>query len=84
MKRKHQKTLEAVFARPVSANVQWRDIEALFAELGAEISERDGSRVAVVLFGEVRVFHRPHPSPSTDKGALASIRKWLEQHGVSP
>ena len=84
MKRKHQRTLEAIFARPVSGNVQWRDIEALFAELGAEISEREGSRVAVFLFGEVRVFHRPHPSPSTDKGALASIRKWLEQHKVSP
>ncbi len=84
MKRKHKKTLEAVFARPVSGNVHWRDIEALFVELGAEISEREGSRVAVVLFGEVRVFHRPHPSPSTDKGALSSIRKWLEQHGVSP
>ncbi len=84
MKRKHKKTLEAVFARPVSGNVHWRDIEALFVELGAEISEREGSRVAVVLFGEVRVFHRPHPNPSTDKGALASIRKWLEQHGVLP
>lgn len=84
MKRKHQKTLEAIFARPVSGNVQWRDIEALFVELGGEISEREGSRVAVVLFGEVRVFHRPHPGPSTDKGAVASIRKWLEQHRVSP
>jgi hypothetical protein len=84
VKRKHQRTLEAIFARPVSGNVQWRDIEALFAELGAEISEREGSRVAVFLFGEVRVFHRPHSSPSTDKGALASIRKWLEQHKVSP
>jgi hypothetical protein len=84
MKRKHQKTLEAIFAHPVSANVQWRAIEALFVELGAEISEREGSRVAVILFGEVRVFHRPHPSPATDKGAVASIRKWLEQHGVEP
>ena len=83
MKRKHQKTVEAIFARPVSANIQWRDIEALFAELGAEITEREGSRVAVVLLGEVRVFHRPHPSPNTDKGAVASIRKWLEQHRVS-
>lgn len=84
MKRKHQKTLEAIFARPVSANIHWRDIEALFVELGAEVSEREGSRVAVVLFEEVRVFHRPHPSPTTDKGAVASIRKWLEQHGVKP
>lgn len=84
MKRKHQKTLDAIYARPVSANIQWRDIEALFTELGAEISKREGSRIAVVLFDEVRVFHRPHPSPDTDKGAVASIRKWFEQHGVAP
>ena len=84
MKRKHQRTIEIVFAHPTSANVQWKDIEALFTELGAEISEREGSRVAVVRFNEVRVFHRPHPSPNTDKGAVASIRKWLEQHGVVP
>ena len=43
-----------------------------------------GSWVSVFLFGEVRVFHRPHPSPNTDKGAVAGIRKWLEQHGVEP
>ncbi|MDZ4099534.1 MAG: type II toxin-antitoxin system HicA family toxin [Methylophilaceae bacterium] len=84
MKRKHQRTLDLIFARPTSANIAWRDIEALFQELGAEVSEREGSRVAVVLFGEVRVFHRPHPSPKTDKGAVASIRKWLEQHGEQP
>lgn len=84
MKRKHQKTLDAIYARPVSANIQWRDIEALFVVLGADISEREGSRIAVVLFDEVRVFHRPHPSPDTDKGAVASIRKWFEQHGVAP
>ncbi len=84
MKRKHQRTLASICARPASANVQWRDIEALFIELGAQVSEREGSRVAVVLFEEVRIFHRPHPSPNTDKGALASIRKWLEQHGIEP
>lgn len=84
MKRSHQRTLELVFARPTSANIQWRDVEALFQALGAEVSQRERSRVAIVLFGEVRVFHRPHPSPNTDKGAVASIRKWLEQHGVEP
>ena len=52
--------------------------------LGADVSERAGSRVAVVLFGEVRVFHRPHPSPNTDKGAAASVRKWLEENEVMP
>ena len=84
MRRKHRKTLEAVFAHPTSGDIRWKDLEALFRELGAEISEREGSRVAVVLFSEVRVFHRPHPSPDTDKGAVASIRRWFEQYGVVP
>jgi hypothetical protein len=84
MKRAHQRTLEAVFAHPTGANISWKDIEALFSGLGAEVSEREGSRLAIFLFNEVRVFHRPHPSPKTDKGAVVSVKKWLEQHGVKP
>lgn len=84
MKRSHQRTVEALFAHPTSGNIAWKDIESLLRGLGAEISEREGSRVAVVLFGEVRVFHRPHPSPHTDKGAVVSVRRWLDQHGVRP
>jgi hypothetical protein len=68
----------------VNGSIRWADIEALFIALGAEVSEREGSRVGVFLFKEVRVFHRPHPSPDTDKGPVASIRKWLEENGVKP
>ncbi len=84
MKRKHSKTLESIFSRPVSANIKWRAIESLFVALGAEIDEREGSRIVVFLFNEVRVFHRPHPSPDTDKGAVASIREWLRDNEVTP
>jgi hypothetical protein len=84
MKRKHKKTLELIFSRPVSANIKRKDIEALFSELGAYITEREGSRIGVLLFNECRVFHRPHPSPNTDKGAVASIREWLKRNEVSP
>jgi len=84
MKRKHRKTLEQIYTHPVSGNIPWSEIESLLLSLGADISERAGSRVAIVLFGEVRVFHRPHPSPATDKGAVASVRKWLETYEVIP
>ena len=84
MKRRHQRTLELIFARPTPGNIRWRDIEALFQELGANVEEREGSRILVRLFGERRVFHRPHPSPDTDKGAVASVRRWLEENGVKP
>jgi len=84
MKLKHQRTLELIFARPSSGNLRWDDIVSLFRELGAEIKEREDSRVEVFLFGQVRVYHRPHPRPDADKGAVANVRRWLEQHGVTP
>jgi hypothetical protein len=84
MRKKHYSTLIQIFDRPVSGSIKWSDIEALFISLGAEITERAGSRIGVFLFDEVRVFHRPHPSPDTDKGAVASVKKWLENHGVKP
>jgi len=73
MKTKHKRILELIFKRPTSANIAWKDIESLFNALDADISERRGSRVAVVLFGEVRIFHRPHPSPKTDKVRKSDI-----------
>ena len=39
--------------------------------------------VCVELNGERAVFHRPHPENTTDKGAVKSIRRFLENAGVS-
>lgn len=80
MKAKDRKTLARVLARPVSGNICCSEIESLLKGLGGAISEAEGSRVRVFLFGEIRVFHRPHPRPITDKGAVESIRKWLNEH----
>jgi hypothetical protein len=77
--RKHRKTLEAVFEKPERAN-----IEALFIALGAEISEGSGSRVRVALKDVRAVFHRPHPRKETNKGAVKSVRRFLEAAGVKP
>ena len=84
MNAKHAKTLALIFSRPVSGNVRWRDAEALLSALGAELVEAAGSRVRVFLFNEVRVFHRPHPSPDMNKAAVAGLRGWLENNGVTP
>ncbi|WP_291358582.1 type II toxin-antitoxin system HicA family toxin [Desulfovibrio sp.] len=83
--RKHHGALQAIFRRPVSGTIRWKDIETLFLALGAEIEEREGSRVAVIFPGEMpAVFHRPHPSPMTDKGAINVIRQWLTSLGYTP
>ena len=82
MDSKHRKTLEAIFERPERANIAWRVVEALFIALGAEISEGNGSRVRVALKDVRAVFHRPHPRKETNKGAVKSVRRFLEAAGV--
>lgn len=82
MNQKHRKTLKAIFKQPIPSNIRWNDIENLFIHLGADISEGRGSRVAIELHGEEAVFHRPHPSPETDKGAVKSVRRFLENAGI--
>ena len=84
MDNKHQKTLESIFEKPERANILWRDIEALFIALGAEITDGNGSRRRVALKGVRAIFHRPHPQKETDKGAVKSVRRFLEAAGVKP
>lgn len=82
MNARHRKTLTLIYERPERSDIAWRDIEALFVALGAEVSEGSGSRVRVALNGVRAVFHRPHPERVTDKGAIKSVRRFLSQAGV--
>jgi hypothetical protein len=82
--RKHQKVLGRIFHDPPPANIRWREVETLLRSLGAEISEGRGSRVRIELNGVRAVFHRPHPHPQVDRGALRSLRRFLVEAGVSP
>ncbi len=84
MNNKQRKTLGAIFEATTRSNVPWDDIVSLFLALGAEVSEGKGSRVRVALNGRKAVFHRPHPEPTTNKGALDSVRRFLLEAGVKP
>ncbi|MDR3336417.1 MAG: type II toxin-antitoxin system HicA family toxin [Treponema sp.] len=84
MNSKQKQTFELIFKVTLPPDIAWADIESLLAALGAEISEGAGSRVRVKL-NEVRaVFHRPHPQRITDRGALSSVKRFLENAGVKP
>lgn len=82
MNKNNRKTLNLVFKRPVPSDLRWNEIETLLIALKAEISEGNGSRVRIALNGIKAVFHRPHPTRETDKGAVISMRKFLENAGV--
>ena len=84
MQDKHRRTLEAIFEVTERANIPWRDVEALFVALGAEVSEGRGSRVRVALNDVRAVFHRPHPRKEADKGTVKAVRRFLQEAGITP
>ena len=84
MNKKNKVVLAAVFETPTRSDLRWADIESLLVALGARVSEGRGSRIRVAL-GDCRaVFHRPHPMPTTDRGAVGSVRRFLAKAGVRP
>ena len=82
MNSKTLKTYNAIYKNPIPSGIKWDEVEMMLRALGANISEGTGSRVRVELNGVRAVFHRPHPENTTDKGAVKSIRKLLDNAGV--
>lgn len=82
MNKKQQQTLQRIFEKPLRSDIPWDDIESLFTALGAEISEGRGSRMRIALNDIRAVFHRPHPERVTDKGAIKSVLRFLQEAGV--
>ena len=82
MNHRHRKVLHALFAHPVSANIDFKDVAAVLRELGAEIEDRSGARIAVSLNGHTVLFHHAHHSVPKDE--VAQIRHFLTDCGISP
>jgi hypothetical protein len=84
MSSKHRRTLEAVFAKPVLANILWSDVESMLRHFGADIRERAGSRIIVYLRGETIMFHRPHPRKEAKRSTVRNLRAFLSKAGIRP
>jgi hypothetical protein len=67
MNSRQQRTLRALLEMPTRSDIRWADIESLLRALGADVSERAGSRLAVMLHGVRAIFHRPQPRPTTNR-----------------
>ncbi|HEV3449239.1 MAG TPA: type II toxin-antitoxin system HicA family toxin [Gemmataceae bacterium] len=77
-----QKTLDAVFADPVRANIHWDKIESLIKWLGGDVTKGGGSSVAFHLNGIRAIFHSPHPQKEASRGLIKRLRGFLEDAGV--
>jgi hypothetical protein len=82
MNHHHRKTLHALFAHPISANIHINDVESLLREVGAEIDTKSGGRIGVTLNGHtVAIAHVSHTLP---KEEVVEIKKFLEANGATP
>ncbi len=84
MNSKQRKTLEAVFAKPTLANLEWDRIESLLITVGCKVIEGNGSRVGFALGDAVATFHRPHPAKEAKKYQVDDARVFLTTIGVIP
>ena len=84
MNTKHSKTLQAVFAKPTAATLEWSKIEALFIAVGCRVIEGRGSRVRFEWEGKVTAFHRPHPAKEAKSYQVEQAREFLISIGVKP
>lgn len=80
---KQRRTLKAIYVHPVRSDIVWTDVESLFVALGAIVRPGSGSRVRVALNGVKAVFHEPHPEKEASKGAVKSVREFLEEAKVA-
>lgn len=84
MNSKHRKTLALIFRNPVSATIDWDDVESLLLAVGAKLVEGRGSRVRFEKDGIVATFHRPHPAKEAKRYQIKDAREFLVQIGVEP
>ncbi len=82
MNHRHRKVLHALFAHPVSGNIDFKEVVHVFEELGAEIENKAGNRIGVKLNGHSAAFSHPHHD--LPKEEVAQIKKFLATCGVDP
>ena len=78
----HCKTVEQIFNRPSSANVEWRRVRSLIEAVASDVQEHDGN-LRATLGGETETFKRPH-GKDVDQQMLVDLRRMLTRAGITP
>ncbi|MEZ5851897.1 MAG: hypothetical protein R3D68_14725 [Hyphomicrobiaceae bacterium] len=82
MNHRHRKTLHAIFAHPVSGNIDFKEVVHVLESLGASVENKAGNRIGVTLNGHSAAFvHAHHDLP---KEEVMQIKKFLATCGVDP
>ena len=86
MSHRHHTTIDRLFAHPTSHNIHWREIVALFGELGGTADETAKDHLKVRLAGREMTFRIPHGGGHalSDDHQISAIRRFLTECGFGP
>jgi hypothetical protein len=79
---RHRDTIEKIFDRPSSGNVEWREVLSLLETVGDVVEEPNG-RYRVTLGAETELVDRPH-GKDVDVQLLVDLRRMLRNAGFAP
>ena len=74
----HLRTYNTIFQHPVSHNLEWRHVLALFRELG-EVAEEPNGNLKVTVHGEVLVLRPARTKDVEETEELMVLRHFLER-----
>lgn len=78
---KHRNTVEQIFNRPSSGNVEWRRVRSLLEAVASSVEEHEGN-LRVTLGGETETLQRPH-GKDVDQQMLVDLRRMLTRAGIT-
>jgi hypothetical protein len=78
----HLRTFETIFRHPVSHNLAWHDVHALFRHLG-EVHEEANGNLKVSLHGQTIVLPPPRKKDISEAEEVLKLRHFLER-ALSP
>jgi hypothetical protein len=79
----HLRTYNTIFQHPVSHNLQWHDVYALFRHLGQVEPEPNG-HLKVTRNGQTIMLHPPHGKDVSNDAEVMSLRHFLEKSDATP
>jgi hypothetical protein len=74
----HLRTYETIFRHPISHNLKWHDVHALFRHLG-QLEEEPNGHLKVTRNGQILVLHPPNSKDVSEASEVMTLRHFLER-----
>ena len=79
---RHRDTVQQIFARPVSHNIEWHAVVSLLEAVATVTTSHDGKLDVTV--GTEKYFFEPPPGKDIEEQTVLDLRHLLEAAGYQP